>query len=113
MVRLIVTAAASPLFGNFLMVVSVSAEADGLPTTGLKPQNFKIAHLASANHASVDVREVDNVSEGPDGFYIIQLKPSQPPTLSPGHYVFAVAVTAGTKTAAQHGQTVSVGDLPA
>jgi hypothetical protein len=34
---LIVTAAGSPLFGNFLMVVSVNAEADGQPTTGLKP----------------------------------------------------------------------------
>ncbi len=114
MARLIVTAAGSPLFGNFLMVVSVSAEADGQPTTGLKPQNFKIAQLASLNHASVNVREVDKVSEGPEGFYTIQLKPWEPqPTLPPGHYVFAVAVTAGTKRAAQRGQTVAVGDLPA
>ena len=113
MARLIVTAAGSPLFGNFLMVVSVSAEGNGQPTTGLKLQNFKIAQLASLNHASVNLREVDKVSEGPDGFYTIQLKPSEPPTLPPGHYVFAVAVTAGTKRAAQRGQTVAVGDLPA
>ena len=114
MARLIVTAEGSPLFGNFLMLVSVSADADGTPTTGLKPSNFKIAHLASLNHASVLLREIAKVSEGPDGFYTIQLKPWKPqPTLPPGHYVFAVAVTAGTRRAPHRGQTVAVGDLPA
>ena len=113
MARLVVTAAGSPLFGNFLMVVSVSGAADGKPVGKLKPDNFKIAHLASLNHASVLVREISKVSEGPDGFYTIQLKPWEPqPTLPPGHYVFAVAVTAGTKRAPHRGQTVAVGDLP-
>jgi len=114
MARLIVTATASPLFGNFLMLVSVSADADGQPTTGLKASNFKIAHLASLNHASVLAREIDKVSEGPAGFYTIQLKPWEPqPTLPPGHYVFAVAVAQEARAAVGHGQTVAVGDLPA
>jgi hypothetical protein len=106
MARLIVTAAASPLFGDFLMVVSVSADADGQPTTGLKPPNFKIADMASLNHAVGTPRVITDAVEGPPGFYIVSLKPS-PPVL-PGHYVFGVAVTAKVG----HGQTVAVGDLP-
>jgi len=114
MARLVVTAAGSPLFKNFLMIVSVSAADDGKPIGSLKPANFTIAHLASLNHASVLVREVSKVSEGPDGFYTVELKPWEPqPTLPDGHYVFAVAVTAGTKRAPHHGQTVAVGDIPA
>ena len=114
MPRLVVTAAASPLFGNFLMVVSVSSAADGTPTTGLKPRNFTIAHLASLNHASALVREIKKVTEDPPGFYIVQLKPWEPqPTLPPGHYVFGVAVAAGTKATPLNGQTVARGDLPA
>jgi hypothetical protein len=114
MARLVVTATASPIFGNFLMLVSVSADADGKPTTGLKAKNFTIAHLASLNHASVLVRQIDKVSEGPDGFYTITLRPWQPqPTLPPGHYVFAVAVAVGAEATGGRGQTVAVGDLPA
>jgi hypothetical protein len=114
MAALVVTAAASPLFGNFLMVVSVSSAADGTPTTGLKPKNFVIAHLASLNHAAAHVREIKKVTESPPGFYIVQLKPWEPqPTLPPGHYVFGVAVTAGTAKAPASGQTVAWGDLPA
>ena len=111
--RLIVTAAASPLFNNFLMVVSVSDAADGKPVTGLKPPSFKVAQLASLNHAAALEREVDKVTEGPDGFYIVTLKPWAPqPTLPAGHYVLGVAVSAGPRTAPRNGQTVAWGDIP-
>jgi hypothetical protein len=122
--RLIVTAAASPIFGNFLMLVSVSAETDGKATTGLKPANFKVHHLASLNHAHPNQRDVTKASEGPAGFYTLTLQPKDyQPDLPPGHYVFAVAVTAGAgkpttgrgkKPAAptDFGQTIAEGDLP-
>jgi hypothetical protein len=114
MPQLIVSAAASPLFGNFLMVVSVS-DLDGKPVKDLAPGSFKISHLASLNHAGASARTVDKVTEGPDGFYIVTLKPKkEQPNLPPGHYVFAVAVkkTFG-RGASDQGQTVAVGDLPA
>ena len=96
------------------MVVSVSDGTDGTPTTGLTAKSFTIAHLASLNHAAASVRAVKKVTEGPPGFYIGQLKPSDvQPTLPPGHYVFAVAVTAGTKREPHAGQAVATGDLPA
>jgi hypothetical protein len=121
MSRLIVTAAASPLFGNFLMLVSVSAEADGKPVEQLKPQNFKVHHLASLNHAYPTERDVTEAKEGPDGFYTLILKPKEyQPDLPPGHYVFAVAVatypnirTKGKSPAPKdQGQTIAEGDLP-
>src|SRR2546430_29510 len=113
MARLIVSAAASPLFGNFLMVVSVSTDAEGAPVTGLKPRNFMIADLASLNHAAALVRQIKQVTESPPGFYIVELKPWAPqPTLPPGHYVFGVAVSTGTKKSPSNGQTVAEGDLP-
>ena len=108
MARLIVSAEGSPLFGNFLMILSVTSAA-GVPTQGLKPDNFNVAHLASLNHAGANPRVVTKVTENPDGFYILELKPNPAqPTLSPGHYVFGVAVIAKT----DHGQTVAVGDIP-
>jgi hypothetical protein len=121
--RLIVTAAASPLFGNFLMLVSVSGEADGKAKAGLKPANFRVHHLASLNHAYPTERDVTKASEGPAGFYTLTLKPKEyQPDLPPGHYVFAVAVTAGAgkpkgrgRTSPQptdFGQTIAEGDLP-
>ena len=107
--RLIVTAAASPLFGDFLMLVSVSST-DGQPVAGLGAGNFKIAHLASLNHASPNNRPVANASEGPAGFYTVQLtKNTVQPTLPNGHYVFAVAVNASHNT--DHGQTIATGDM--
>jgi hypothetical protein len=119
--RLIVTAGASPLFGNFLMLVSVSAESDGTPVKALKPKNFSIYHLASLNHAFPTERDVTQAKEGPDGFYTLTLQPKEyQPELPPGHYVFAVAVkTYGPPTKGggagqpkDHGQTIAVGDLP-
>ena len=108
MARLIVSAEGSPLFGNFLMILSVTSAA-GAPTQGLKPDNFNVAHLASLNHAGANPRVVTKATEGPAGFYILELKPSSAqPTLPPGHYVFGVAVTAKT----DHGQTVAAGDIP-
>ena len=119
--RLIVTAAASPLFGNFLMCVSVSAESDGTPVKALKPKNFSIYHLASLNHAFPSERDVTQAKEGPAGFYTLSLKPKEyQPELPPGHYVFAVAVKTfaektrkgGAAVPKDHGQTIAVGDLP-
>lgn len=125
--RLIVTAAASPIFGNFLMLVSVSGEPDGKPVTGLKPANFKVHHLASLNHAHPTQRDVTKASEGPSGFYTLTLLPKDyQPDLPPGHYVFAVGVTAGAGKPAKKapkgrgtppqptsfGQTIAEGDLP-
>jgi hypothetical protein len=108
MARLIVSAKGSPLFGNFLMIVSVTS-AEGVPTQGLKPANFNVAHLASLNHAGANPRVVTKATEAPAGFYILELKPNAAqPTLPPGHYVFGVAVTAKT----DHGQTVAAGDIP-
>jgi len=108
MARLIVSAKGSALFGNFLMAVSVTSDA-GVPSQGLKPANFNVAHLASLNHASANPRVVTKATESPAGFYILELKPSSAqPTLPPGHYVFAVAVTAKT----DRGQTVATGDIP-
>lgn len=107
--QLTVTAAASPLFGDFLMCVSVSGS-DGHPVAGLGAGNFKIAHLASFNHASPNNRPVASASEGPAGFYIVQLaKNTVQPTLPNGHYVFAVSVSANHNT--DHGQTVATGDM--
>ena|SRR5215510_5000619 len=109
MARLIVTAAASPLFGDFLMLVSVSS-ADGQPIGGLGVASFKVGHLASLNHASPNNRPVAKASEGPAGFYTLQLlKDSVQPTLPTGHYVLSVSVTANKN--ADHGQTVAVGDM--
>jgi hypothetical protein len=105
---LIVTAAASPLFGDFLVVVSVT-DADGKPVKGLKVANFKIYMMASLNHAFANNRPVSKVTESPDGFYIVQLKPNKvQPTLPNGHYVLGVIVTSG-KT--NNGQTVTTGDM--
>ena len=121
MSRLIVTAAASPLFGNFLMLVSVSSETDGKPTQQLKPKNFKVYHLASLNHAYPSQRDVTEAKEGPDGFYTLTLKPKEyQPELPPGHYVFAVAVATYPDVKAKgkpsapkdQGQTIAEGDLP-
>jgi hypothetical protein len=123
MSRLIVTAEASPLFGNFLMLVSVSAESDGTPLQALKPKNFTIYHLASLNHAFPTERDVTEAKEGPNGFYTLTLKPKEyQPDLPPGHYVFAVAVKTfsqgktkgrgGSSVPKDHGQTIAVGDLP-
>ena len=72
MARLIVSAEGSPLFGNFLMIVSVTSAA-GVPTQGLKPDNFNVAHLASLNHAGANPRVVTKATEGPAGFYILDL----------------------------------------
>jgi len=128
MKRLIVSAAASPLFGNFLMLVSVSSESDSKPIEKLKAKDFSIHHLASLNHAGASKRTVDKVKEGPKGFYIITLKPKKyQPQLPPGHYVFAVSVKksypvisvigttprkSSTSTKFDYGQTIAVGDLP-
>lgn len=111
MSRLVVTAEASPLFDDFLMVVSVSSADDGLPTKGLKKANFTIAQLASLNHASANVRTVKSVKEGPPGFYIVQLQPPEN-KLFAGHYVLGVIVTAGPRDAPSFGQTVASGDIP-
>src|SRR5262249_31706438 len=114
--------AASPIFGNFLMLVSVSAESDGKPVQGLKPNNFKIHHLASLNHAYPTERDVTEAKEGPNGFYTLTLKPKEyQPQLPPGDYVFAVAVETGSEARGKgggpsmpkdHGQTIAVGNLP-
>jgi hypothetical protein len=115
---LIVSAAASPLFSNFLFVVSVTDSA-GTPVAGLKAASFKIHHMASLNHAGENQRTIDKVTEAPDGFYIITLKPSaSQPNLPPGHYVFAVRVMRSRKRGepagtAGTGQVVAWGDLPA
>ena len=119
--RLIVTAEGSPLFGNFLMLVSVSAEADGAPVQNLGPKNFRVHHLASLNHAFPNERNVTQAKEGPSGFYTLTLEPKEyQPELPPGHYVFAVAVRTffdkrpkgGPGTPKDQGQTIAVGDLP-
>ncbi|MBV8860049.1 MAG: hypothetical protein JOZ02_24170 [Acidobacteria bacterium] len=107
MARLIVSAKGSPLFGNFLMSVSVSSN-EGVPTTGLKPANFQVAQLASLNHASAEARVVSKATESPAGFYILELQHGSQPALPAGSYVFAVAVTHGS----DHGQTVADGDIP-
>src|SRR5262249_34539152 len=122
MSTLIVTAAASPLFENFLMLVSVSAESDGKTVQGLKSKNFKIHHLASLNHAYPTERDVTETKKGPNGFYTLTLKPKEyQPQLPPGHYVFAVAVEPGSEPRRKgvgpsmprdHGQTIAVGNLP-
>jgi hypothetical protein len=105
---LIVTAAASPLFGDFLMVVSVT-NADGTPKKGLKVSNFKIYEMASLNHAAANNRPVSKVTEAPDGFYIVQLKKNNvQPVLPNGHYVLGVIVTSGKS---DKGQTVATGDM--
>jgi hypothetical protein len=126
MKRLIISAAASPLFKNFLMLVSVSSEEDGKPIKKLKASNFDIHHLASLNHAHASKRDIKSVKEGPDGFYIVQLKPQEfQPTLPDGHYVFAVSVKIPKLMVSQEGappprptkfdfgQTIAVGDIPA
>ncbi|HEV8286661.1 MAG TPA: hypothetical protein VGQ09_20270 [Chitinophagaceae bacterium] len=105
---LIVTAAASPLFGDFLMVVSVTS-ADGEPVKGLKVANFKIYEIASLNHAFANQRQVSKVTESPGGFYIVSLKKNKvQPTLPEGHYVLGVIVTSGKNN---KGQTVATGDM--
>ncbi|TAI47314.1 hypothetical protein [Flagellimonas allohymeniacidonis] len=137
MSKLVVSAEASPLFGNFLMVVSVSDEETGKPVKNLTKTNFGIYHMASLNHANKHQREIKKVTEGPSGFYIIQLKKWEyQPDLPPGHYVFAVKAVVhklipkiteqGSATATKlknkksgfkakavkWGQTVATGDLP-
>ena len=114
MALLIVSAAASPLFGDFLIEVSVT-DINGVPVSGLKPANFQIAHLASLNHAAANPRAVKSADEAPAGFYILQLKPNKiQPSLPPGHYVLAVAVMKGPQKkggASDQGQTIAGGDI--
>jgi hypothetical protein len=105
MARLVVSATGSPLFGDFLIIVSVTSS-EGAPATGLKPVNFKVTHMASSNHAGADLRVVAKATESPAGFYILELQRGS--QLSPGHYVLAVTVTSG----ANQGQTVAAGDIP-
>ncbi|HEY9046075.1 MAG TPA: hypothetical protein VIN08_09270 [Ohtaekwangia sp.] len=106
---LLVTAAGSPLFDDFLVVVSVTSF-DGAPAVGLKPSNFKVYMLASLNHASVDQRTISKATEGPGGFYTLQLKKRvSQPKLPAGHYVLGVTVTSG-KT--DKGQTTATGNIP-
>lgn len=70
MARLIVTAEASPLFGDFLMVVSVSNE-DGTPREGFGKGSFEIRHLPSFNHAHAGPkRTIQQIKEAPAGFYV-------------------------------------------
>ncbi|MBT8255105.1 MAG: hypothetical protein KJO23_01065 [Bacteroidia bacterium] len=124
MKRLIVTAHASPIFGNFLMLVSVSTEDEGKPVTKLTKSSFEIHRLASLNHASAHKRVIDKVKEGPAGCYIVTLKPWEyQPDLPPGHYTFSVGVKKSIpvigqvgqrpKPAKYHmGQTIAWGELP-
>lgn len=119
MARLIVTAEGSRSFGDFRMVVSVSAEADGQPTTGLKAKNFIVTHLVSLDPPpgpegwleALSLGKVDKVKEGPPGFYIVNLKhPGALSTLPPGHYAIGVAVTTYSGrvgAATHHGQTLA------
>lgn len=110
----VVTAAGSPLFSNFLMLVSVTTH-DGQPVTGLKPANFQVHHLASLNHASVNDRNVTEAKEGPAGFYTLKLQPeSFQPDLPPGRYVFAVGVsrTLHPNGKPQSGQAIALGEIP-
>jgi len=106
---LIVSAAASPLFGDFLIEVSVT-DADGGPVFRLKPANFLVAHLASFNHAGANPRPVKSATEGPDGFYILQLKTKNKvqSQLPAGHYVFRGCRQRSQieRRACQTGQTV-------
>lgn len=91
------------------MLVSVSA-ADGQAVAGLGAGSFKVGHLASLNHASPNNRPVAQASEGPAGFYTLQLTKNEvQPTLSNGHYVFSVAVTTNQNT--EHGQCVATGNM--
>jgi hypothetical protein len=114
---LVVSAAASPIFRNFLFAVSV-IDTDGKPVAGLKAASFKVHHLASLNHAGANPRTVDKVTEAPEGCYIVTLKPSTTqPNLPPGHYVFAVRVIRTRKRGepadmAAQGQVIAWGDLP-
>jgi hypothetical protein len=113
MALFIVSAAASPLFGDFIFEVSVS-DVDGKPVSGLGPKNFEVAHLASLNHAGASPRSIAKADEGPDGFYIVQPKPSKTqPQLPAGKYVFAVAVRRLAKRGnpQDNGQTVAVGTM--
>ena len=113
MALLIVSAAASPLFGDFLIEVSVT-DAEGNPVSSLVPRNFEIAHLASLNHAGANPRSIAKVDEGPPGFYIVQLKPNKVQSQLPaGHYVFAVAVKRRVerRSPLDCGQTVAVGTM--
>lgn len=114
MATLHVEAAGSPLFKNFLFVVSVSDQ-EGQPIGGLGKGNFEVHHQASFNHAGDEERVVSKVTEGPKGFYRVQLeKDKVQPDLPPGRYVFAVIVKNPDRPAGttHRGQTVAVGVLP-
>jgi hypothetical protein len=109
----IVSATASPLFGDFLILVSVT-DNNGVPVSSLKPGAFKVALLASLNHAFPQDRPVQEAKEGPSGFYTLTLVPNNAqPTLPKGHYVLAVAVSFKRNTTEYQGQTVAVGDMVA
>lgn len=124
MKRLIVSAKASQLFGDFLFVVSVSKEEDGKPVTKLKKEHFEIHYVASKNHASAYQRQVKSIKEKPSGVYVVQLEnnPIQP-NYFPGRFVFSVAVrkyypvigVAGERpqrpTKYDFGQTLATGEL--
>lgn len=115
MARLDVEAAGSPLFKNFLFVVSVS-DGEGQPVTDLGKGHFEIHHQASLNHASDKKRVVSKATEGPAGFYRVQLEDDKvQPDLPPGRYVFAVMVKKPDRPAGttHRGQTLAVAKLPA
>jgi hypothetical protein len=98
MSRLIVTATCAGASDTPLMLVSVSAAANGKPVSKLKTQHFNVRYLAvtypGLSHLMAS-STVTKVSEDPEGFYILDLAP---PTKSlhvgpmPGYH-WMVAVT--------------------
>jgi hypothetical protein len=92
MPSLTITAEGSPLFRNFLAVVSVTLP-NGAPCTGLRVSHFTFHRLASRNHASCVALVIREIQECPTGAYTVQFEPDPvQPDRPPGHYVLHVAV---------------------
>ena len=125
MKRYVITATAAESGSNFSILVSVSNAEDGSPATGLKSKNFEVHHLWSGAGFHNVERKSSKVTEAPDGFYTLYLKPLKvQPKLYSGHYVFGVIAkksrpvagrvgeTNSTTAITHWGQAIAKGDLP-
>jgi hypothetical protein len=93
MTHLVVSAGTMIGFSRVLFTVSVTAETNGQPRSGLAPQHF-IVHFGSGDIDVDPVRwPVQELNEAPNGIYTVLMDANHPhPVIPGGIYVFTISV---------------------